>query len=181
VAPCPRVPVSPCLLVSPLHPHDARNLAWQLMQQHGLSAQGWRFQFDHARRRFGACRYGRKLITLSRPLVLLNPEAEVRDTILHEIAHALCPGDGHGVRWKQKCREIGARPARCYREESVAAPPRAAARYEYGCGACGWWVERRRVTVNRYVCARCRGGLVYRDRVSGQLFRTVARAAPTGG
>ena len=80
------------------------------MQQHGLSAQGWRFQFDHARRRFGACRYGRKLITLSRPLVLLNPEAEVRDTILHEIAHALCPGDGHGVRWKQKCREIAPAP-----------------------------------------------------------------------
>ena len=154
-----------------MHPYDARNLARELMGRHGLLEQGWRFQFDHARRRFGSCRYGRKLITLSKPLTLLNGEAEVRDTLLHEIAHALCPADGHGSRWRATCRQIGARPQRCYTDAAVTSPPRAAAKYHYGCQACGWWVERRRVTANRYVCARCRGGLVYREKASGELFR----------
>lgn len=82
------------------------------MAQHGLA--GWSFRFDHARRRFGSCRYRERVITLSRPLVLLNGVDEVRDTILHEIAHALTPGDGHGGKWKSACRRIGARPVRCY-------------------------------------------------------------------
>ena len=56
-----------------MHLQDARNLATELMRQHGLIDAGWRFRFDHARRRFGSCRYAEKAITLSRPLVLLNP------------------------------------------------------------------------------------------------------------
>jgi len=65
----------------------ARILAVTLMQQHGLV--GWTFKFDHARRRFGCCNFTRRTISLSRPLTFLNDDAEVRDTILHEIAHAL--------------------------------------------------------------------------------------------
>ena len=110
-----------------MHPHDARTLAWDLMRLYGLADAGWRFRFDHARRRFGRCDYTNRRITLSRPLTLLNAEPEVRDTVLHEIAHALCPGDGHGPRWKAKCREIGARPVRCYSDATVLSPPRSAA------------------------------------------------------
>jgi predicted SprT family Zn-dependent metalloprotease len=157
-----------------VHLIDARNLAWDLMRHHGLADAGWRFRFDHARRRFGSCRYREKAVTLSRPLTLLNAEPEVRDTLLHEIAHALCPGDGHGRKWQAKCREIGARPVRCYTDDAVASPPRAAARYRYGCRGCGWWVDRRRVTANRYVCAKCRGPLVYHEKATDSVFR-VAR------
>ena len=92
--------------------YAARDLALALMRQHGL--HDWTFRFDHARRRFGSCRPRRRLITLSRPLAFLNEEAQVRDTILHEIAHALTPWDGHGRNWKRKCIEIGAEPRRCY-------------------------------------------------------------------
>ena len=145
-----------------MNPHDARNLAWELMARHGLS--GWRFEFDHARRRFGSCRYGQKLITLSRPLTLLNSEEQVRDTLLHEISHALAPGDGHGAISKRKCREIGANPQRFYTDSAVRSPPRGPAPYEYGCRSCNWWVQRRRLARNRYVCARCKGELVYREK-----------------
>jgi len=142
-----------------LHPVDARELAWQLMRLHGLS--NWKFEFDHARRRFGSCQSTRKVITLSRPLVLLNDVQQVRDTILHEIAHALTPGDGHGAKWRRKCAEIGANPKRCYDDTTVVSPARAPAPFRYGCQTCGWWVDRRRRNRGLYVCAKCRTKLVF--------------------
>ena len=150
-----------------VHPFDARQLAWDLMRRHGLAESGWRFEFDHARRRFGCCNYTRKTISLSKPLTLLNAEPEVRDTLLHEIAHALCPGDGHGARWRATCHRIGARPKRCYTDAAVVSPPRPPAPYQYGCRQCAWWVDRRRLTRKRYVCAKCRAPLIYRQRTAG--------------
>ena len=138
----------------------ARILATTLMRQHGLV--GWRFTFDHARRRFGCCKYARRTISLSRPLTLLNSEAEVRDTILHEIAHALTPGAGHGAKWKAMCAEVGARPTRCYRESEIVAPRRTPAPMQIGCPACGWWQDRRRRTGRKLVCRRCRAAVVFR-------------------
>jgi predicted SprT family Zn-dependent metalloprotease len=145
-----------------MHPADAKTLAWQLIREHGLL--GWRFEFDHARRRFGACRVQRKQITLSRPLVLLNSPEQVRDTLLHEIAHALTPGDGHGRRWKAKCIEIGAIPRRCYTEDEVLSPPRSPARYVLCCPACPWETPRRRRPQRRLICTLCRGPVVLNER-----------------
>lgn len=145
-----------------MHPHDARLLARQLMIEHGLGE--WEFRYDHARRRFGCCFYKRKLITLSRPLTLLNDDRQVRDTILHEIAHALTPGDGHGRKWRQTCARIGAQPTRCYDDKAVRSPPRAAAKYLLGCGTCNWWVERRRLRRVALVCRRCESRLMFRQK-----------------
>lgn len=100
--------------------HIAETLAKQLMCQHGLGY--WIFEFDRSKKRFGACDYRRKVVSLSRALVEVNIEKEVRDTILHEIAHALTPGDHHGYRWQLKAREIGARPERCYTDETTVLP-----------------------------------------------------------
>jgi predicted SprT family Zn-dependent metalloprotease len=141
------------------------------MGRHGLLAAGWRFRFDNARRRFGSCRSRDKAITLSRPLTLLNGEEQVRDTILHEIAHALTPDDGHGPAWRAKCREVGAKPERCYGEDDVVAPPRRPAPYRYGCSPCGWWVDRRRINTGNFVCAKCRGTLLYELKATGELFK----------
>jgi predicted SprT family Zn-dependent metalloprotease len=147
-----------------MQPVDAKEMAWKLLREHALI--GWRFQFDHARRRFGSCRLRTKLITLSKPLTLLNSQEQVRDTLLHEIAHALTPGDGHGPKWKAKCREIGAAPKRCYSESEVAAPPRRPARYSFGCPACNWWVPRRKRTAGKYLCKQCRGPVRLVERAS---------------
>ena len=149
--------------------YEAAHLARSLMKEHGLD--GWSFAFDHARRRFGACSYTRRRITLSRPLVLLNGMDEVRDTVLHEIAHALCPGDKHGPRWRTTCARIGARPKRCYDEEEIVAPARPPARYLLGCTRCDWWSPRRRRMKGKYVCRTCRGRVVYREAVVGEGVR----------
>jgi len=90
----------------------AAMLARGLMGVHGLA--GWGFEFDNAKTRAGVCRSARKVLGLSRPLTLLHTDDEVRETILHEIAHALVGTEhGHGRVWQAKAREIGCSGARC--------------------------------------------------------------------
>ena len=93
----------------------AEQLAIELMNKHNLIDNGWQFEFDNAKRRFGGCNYTWKKITLSKHLVQLNDEFQVKDTILHEIAHALVGHKhGHDSYWRMKAREIGCNGERCY-------------------------------------------------------------------
>jgi predicted SprT family Zn-dependent metalloprotease len=137
---------------------EAAGLARRLMDEHGL--RHWQFRWDRARRRFGCCWQSRLLITLSRPLTALNDPAEVRDTLLHEIAHALVPG-GHTDAWRHKCVQIGARPHRCYSSQHVKLPE-IARRFRF-LATCGCRIEhvRRRKPTRSYICRRCRQPLVW--------------------
>lgn len=130
---------------------DARALAEALMARHGLS--GWSFGFDRARRRLGSCQPGRRRITLSAVLTRLNDAPVIEDTILHEIAHALTPGDGHGAAWRAACLRLGAKPERCAADGEVALPP---APYALVCDRCGARYPRFRRSRGRYACGRCR-------------------------
>lgn len=144
----------------------AGTMARSLMTQHGLGH--WRFTFDRARRRFGMCSVDRRLITLSAYLTGLNGEAEVRDTILHEIAHALTPGNGHGQAWKDACTRIGAKPERTFRESDGVQLPRTALRV--GCTRCNWWAGRHRVTWRLQVCRKCREPVIWEHVHSGKRY-----------
>jgi predicted SprT family Zn-dependent metalloprotease len=148
----------------------ARTLARSLMVQHGLA--DWSLVFDRSARRFGACSTQRRRISLSWKLVMLNSADEVRDTILHEIAHALTPGAGHGRAWKAMCERIGAKPVRCYTDATVVSPERKAAWFQIGCQQCDWWVDRRRVGNGTLVCKRCRSPVAYKDKRSGKVIQT---------
>lgn len=119
------------------------------MLEHGL--HGWTFGFDRARRRFGLCDYGARRISLSKHLTALNSEAQVRDTLLHEIAHALTPGAGHGARWQDACLRLGATPRRLCGVE-VKQPP---AKYLLVCTHCGLELSRERKTRRPLACRRC--------------------------
>lgn len=88
----------------------ARGLAKALMRQHGLS--DWEFTFDRAKTRAGACRPGRRQLSLSAPWTRIHDDDQVRDTILHEIAHAMV-GPRHGT----------TRSGAARRSRSAAAPP----------------------------------------------------------
>ena len=63
---------------------DARAMARELMDRHGL--REWSLRFDRARRRAGACVHTRREIRLSGPLVDLYDSETVRGVILHEYA-----------------------------------------------------------------------------------------------
>ena len=86
-------------------------MARELMDEHGLDT--WTFAFLEAERRLGDCHFGDRVIRVGRAHALDASEAEIRDTVLHEIAHALAgPEARHGPAWKAIARRIGATPPR---------------------------------------------------------------------
>jgi len=95
----------------------ARN-ARALMEAHGVGRL--EFAFDSGKRRMGAMHSMRiggqtipQRITLSKHYASMLTSEEIRQVMLHEIAHALTPGDGHGRAWKAKARELGYTGERC--------------------------------------------------------------------
>ena len=129
--------------------NDAYRLATKLLREHDLTH--WRFKFDNAKSRFGLCDPNKRVISLSRHLTELNPEAEVRETILHEIAHALTPGKGHGPEWKRVARSIGSNAGRTH---DAAVPE---ARWLLICPSCANTTKRSRRTKTGAVtaCGKC--------------------------
>lgn len=149
--------------------NEAQALARRLMDENGLSH--WQFDFDRASRRFGSCNWTRRQITLSWKLTALNTSEQVRETILHEIAHAMAPGDGHGNKWRSACARLGIEPNRCYTDSEVKSPSRRMSPFEIGCAQCDWWTPRFRRPTRMLVCRMCRNEAMIRERSTGRSFR----------
>ena len=151
----------------------AKILAIELMAQHGLLQKGWSFEFDSSKRRFGVCVYNTRVIGLSSQLVELNSEAEVRDVILHEIAHALVGFKHHHDRvWKAKAIEIGCKGKRLCSTKEVNTPE---SRYIAVCPNCGHTFKRHKMTdnmrKNNSTCGYC-------DKKHNPLYRLTWVANP---
>ena len=162
-------PVPPPLAAAPDHPSivaqkQAIKLLNELMVEHGLVELGWRSTLDRAKARGGQCRYKHKVISLSRVYVSCRPLEEVRNTCLHEIAHALCGHKaGHGSEWKAKALSIGCDGLRCLRQKFTQG------RFLITCPCGKYQARRHRVVASRWkhrVCAECRGKLVVKKTVS---------------
>ena len=131
----------------------AIDLATELMDAHGLV--GWRIKLDHARRRAGQCDFTNKTISLSRLYVRHADTDHIRDTILHEIAHALVgPHHGHDAVWRQKAREIGCAATRCHNLSY------ARAKWVMTCPNGCFSVERHRKR-SSLVCASCKSAVEF--------------------
>jgi predicted SprT family Zn-dependent metalloprotease len=98
----------------------AQRLAEHLMAKWEVGSE-WVFVWSNGKRQLGAAVWSkpnakrfRRELRMSRHLVRNNGEDEVRDTILHEIAHIKAGHEaGHGPLWKHWARTVGAKPVRC--------------------------------------------------------------------
>lgn len=149
-------------------PREAKQLALELMKKHGVTEDGWGFQWSNGKKQLGCAQIKKensergkvkeiKTIKLSRYLIALNDENEVRDTILHEIAHAIAGLEhGHDEVWKSVCRQIGAKPERLAGEEVNVVEPR----YVVVCGTCEKVLAKRhrrmrKDRLDRSFCQHC--------------------------
>mgnify|MGYP001570885047 CR=1 FL=1 len=127
-----------------------KELAEKLIADNGLT--DWKFYFDESIRRYGCCHCQDKKITLSKELAELNSDEQNKDVILHEIAHAVLPAnEGHGYFWREKARELGCRPVRCYSAEVI--QPRG--RFLYFCPNCNRKVSAVRKYKRNKSCGKC--------------------------
>jgi len=126
-----------------------------LMKMYDLD--DWTFKFNRRKQALGVCYYRAKRIELSSHFVMLNTLDDMRDTMLHEIAHALAwlkYGDkaGHDFRWVQIARAIGCIGERNARNKDIRNPK---GRFQYLCAECGDEVRVHRRFKRRKACADC--------------------------
>lgn len=143
----------------------AEHLAHTLIVQHGFD-EDLEFGFNNRKNALGICkiRYGKAYrIELSKIWTEALTEDEVRDTLLHEIAHAMTPLDGHGAKWRAAARLVGANPKRTAEEVPLEVQRRVNkmhAKYRAECFSCENVVYFNRMTKNwrsrAYVCGTCR-------------------------
>ena len=151
-----RAPERECTLA------DVEALARELLARHAAESgldPAWGFGFDLATSRGGVCRPAHKRIDLSVSYCHRATRAEIADTLLHEIAHAIVGvRHQHDAVWGAKAREIGCTAERCH---DVRHTP---ARWVGAC-QCGQRWSRQRLS--RHLrrgarCARCDGEIRWR-------------------
>lgn len=121
----------------------------------------WVLKWDDRANRAGACllvhyseslSFSRGIIWLSRFVTKQHSEAEVRNTILHEMAHAMTPNSckPHGPEWRANARKLGARPKATFDANTL---------LQKWTGTCpnGHTTQRnRRIQI---ACSRCCNGI----------------------
>lgn len=125
--------------------------ARRMMREHGL--RGWGFEWNNHKTSAGICNYTREIIALSRLYAEARSWENTRNTILHEIAHALAgPEAGHGPKWRAIARAIGCNAERCFSDYNSAN----FARYIGTCGCeCVHGLHRAPKTGALYDCTLC--------------------------
>lgn len=139
---------------------DVHTLIQDLMIEHGIAQDGWSYRFNNNHTRAGVCYYSRKHIELSRNF-FESDDHVIRNTILHEIAHALVgPSHGHGPVWKAKATEIGCTGTRC----AEGAVYSGTSRYVGRCtnGGCTD-IPKHRLTSSLFRCAKHDVRIVWLD------------------
>jgi len=136
-------------------------LTQALFDQNGL--RGWQVSVNtRMTRTLGRCDQGTRTIQLARWVFERCPWSEIEDLVRHEVAHALAgPRAGHGPRWKQIARELGATPRGCVHPTEWTSPSQEKPRnVRLECLECGQVYERKnRVKVGRFRCSLCSGRL----------------------
>lgn len=123
----------------------------------------WKFRFNRRVRDLGLCNYRKKTIYLSIYYIMEASDADVINTIKHEIAHALMPqGEGHGARWRALFLQMGGNGKRCTDVHIMTAKkPFWVISCANGCWETGYFWKKE-PDKSRHHCATCRGKILWR-------------------
>lgn len=139
----------------PMNTAQVAEHARSLMDEHGL--EDWAIDFGRSTKSAGACYYSRRLIRFSRVIMTAYDDAAVRNTILHEIAHALVGSrHGHDGVWRRKFLELGGNgEARTLATAGVAKAIEDQSKYRAVCSGCGetYSAQRRKKSFGRSMCS----------------------------
>ena len=128
---------------------------WQL-QKRKWNLFGWEIKFSNRKRTLGHCNCSQKIISISNAYLNTNPFPVMKDTLLHEIAHALqyikTGKTNHGTGWKEIASEVGCKPIRCADLREVNLP---SAKYIGTCPCCGNKTKFYRKVRKMYSCNIC--------------------------
>lgn len=116
----------------------------------------WNLSFSNRKRTLGYCNCTKKIISISNAYLNNNPFETMKDTLLHEIAHAVqyekSGKTDHGKEWKKIASEVGCRPVRCADTSEVNLPE---AKYIATCPGCGNETKFYRKVNKVYSCSKC--------------------------
>lgn len=70
-----------------------------------IREEGYKLKLVNHKRALGVCNYSKKYVGISRHHLV--DRSQVNNTMLHEVAHALTKGDGHGYAWKSLFLRMG--------------------------------------------------------------------------
>lgn len=144
--------------------YEARlKIATDLVREHVVDGDLWKVKYDRSKARYGSCDERKKTISLSKIHAKFATDSEFKNTVLHEIAHAIAGhAAGHGKEWKRVAQELGCDAKRCHpaNEEHQAYLDRHMKRVQCPCGH----VDIRRHSVKRTFllhnrCRSCNGEL----------------------
>lgn len=160
---------------------EARKITVQLLWEHGL--YDWKVVFDQAKTRAGICRYSKRQIGISVPVLNVMTYEGAKNTILHEVAHArVGRGVEHGPKWQEVFKSMGGNGQRVAEPEEFIGE--LVGKYKLTCPSptCGHYVYmHRRPKVNRS-CSQCapykyseRYKMIITETVSGKVLIPVGR------
>lgn len=99
---------------------EYREFAYEELEKWGLLEKGWTFVLSQAVVVAGFCDPSAKVIKLSQPIAEVETEAFNKDTILHEIAHALAGcHQAHNYVWKRWAVKVGCDPTATYKDRDA--------------------------------------------------------------
>lgn len=128
---------------------------WDL-QKDKWELSDWELKFSNQKRQLGYCRPKKKVISISKAFMETNPFPIIKDTLLHEIAHALhfleTGKTNHSNGWKKFALRVGCEPKRCATGEGLIMPE---GNYVGVCPACEKNTHFYRKVRRSYACNQC--------------------------
>ncbi len=145
---------------------DIRQETWEQFPEYSNIISGISFRLSNKMtRKAGIAYYRNNIIKLSIPL-LCNPENEkdIRETVLHEIAHLLTPYQRHNEIWRAVALKIGSNGKRCH---SMAVTRKKREGWEtIACNKCNTLITIGPVRIQRLL-----SGMAYRHKACGGLLK----------